>query len=92
MNQLEFFNAWSKLHGEAKISGIVKGWLTISYLLVKPLTKLKITPSILTIFGLIFWSTSLSKCSLKLGSNSAYAFFNLRWDRWQFGNPYWKSQ
>jgi len=42
------------LHGNAKISGIVKGWLTISYLLVKPLAKLKITPNILTIFGLFF--------------------------------------
>ena len=42
------------MHGNAKISGIVKGWLTISYLLVKPLAKLKITPNILTIFGLFF--------------------------------------
>lgn len=42
------------MHGNAKISGIVRGWLTISYLLVKPLAKLKITPNILTIFGLFF--------------------------------------
>ena len=54
MNQSDFFKSWSSLHGNAKISGIVKGWLTISYLLVKPLAKLKITPNILTIFGLFF--------------------------------------
>ena len=54
MNRSEFFNSWSKLHGNAKISGIVKGWLTISYVLVKPLVKLKVTPNLLTIFGLFF--------------------------------------
>ena len=54
MNQSDFFKSWSGLHGNAKINGIVKGWLTISYLLVKPLVKLKITPNILTIFGLLF--------------------------------------
>lgn len=54
MNQSDFFKSWSSLHGNAKISGIVRGWLTISYLLVKPLAKLKITPNILTIFGLFF--------------------------------------
>jgi archaetidylinositol phosphate synthase len=54
MKKADFFNSWSNLHGDAKISGVVKGWLTTSFLLVKPLAKLKITPSILTIFGLIF--------------------------------------
>ena len=54
MKQADFFKSWSQLHGNAKISGIVKGWLTISYLLVKPLAKLKITPNILSIFGLLF--------------------------------------
>ena len=54
MNRSEFFNSWSRLHGNAKISGIVKGWLTISFWLVKPLAKLRVTPNILTIFGLFF--------------------------------------
>lgn len=54
MNQSEFFKSWSQLHGNAKISGIVKGWLTISFLFVKPLAKLRVTPNILTIFGLFF--------------------------------------
>lgn len=54
MKRTEFFNLWSRLHGNAKISGIVKGWLTISFLLVKPLAKLRVTPNILTLLGLFF--------------------------------------
>ena len=49
-----FFAAWSKLHGDAQISGIVKGWLTISYYLVKPLAKLRVTPNMLSVAGLFF--------------------------------------
>ena len=49
-----FFAAWSKLHGDAQISGIVKGWLTISYYLVKPLVKLRVTPNMLSVAGLFF--------------------------------------
>ncbi|CAB4549403.1 unannotated protein [freshwater metagenome] len=54
MNQSEFFAKWSKLHGDATISGIVKGWLRISFILVKPIAKLKITPNMLSTFGLFF--------------------------------------
>jgi hypothetical protein len=54
MSQVEFFLAWSKLHGDAQITGIVKLWLKISFAVVKPLPKLKITPNSLSISGLIF--------------------------------------
>ncbi|CAB4337039.1 unannotated protein [freshwater metagenome] len=54
MNQSEFFAKWSKLHGDATISGIVKGWLRISFILVRPIAKLKITPNMLSTFGLFF--------------------------------------
>jgi len=54
MNQIDFFKAWSNLHGKAQIKGVVKGWLSISYFLVKPLAKLKVTANGLTIFGLLF--------------------------------------
>ncbi len=54
MIKANFFQAWSKLHGDAQISGIVKGWLTISYYLVRPLAKLRVTPNMLSIAGLIF--------------------------------------
>jgi len=54
MKKDEFFSIWSRLHGDANISGIVKGWLSISYVVVKPLSKARVTPNILTIFGLLF--------------------------------------
>ena len=54
MKKSEFYTSWSNLHGNAKISGFVKGWLAISYLLVRPLAKLKVTPNILTLSGLFF--------------------------------------
>lgn len=54
MLKANFFKAWSNLHGDAQISGIVKGWLNISYYLVKPLAKFKVTPNMLSITGLIF--------------------------------------
>ena len=54
MNKDEFFSIWSRLHGDANISGIVKGWLSISYVIVKPLSKARVTPNILTILGLFF--------------------------------------
>jgi archaetidylinositol phosphate synthase len=54
MNLQEFNQSWSKLHGDAQVTGIVKGWLRISYLIVKPLAKLRITPNLLTLLGLFF--------------------------------------
>jgi phosphatidylglycerophosphate synthase len=49
----EFFATWSKLHGDAKIEGIVKAWLQISFAVVKPLAKLKVTPNLLTFAGVV---------------------------------------
>lgn len=54
MTKNEFFLAWSKLHGDAKVSGIVKGWLSISFPVSKALAKIRVTPNALTILGLVF--------------------------------------
>lgn len=54
MSREEFFSTWSDLHGNAKISGIVKAWLSISYLIVRLISRVRITPNILTMFGLFF--------------------------------------
>ena len=54
MTKDEFFLAWSKLHGDAKVSGIVKGWLSISFTFSKALAKIRVTPNALTILGLVF--------------------------------------
>lgn len=42
------------MHGDAPVNGIVKAWLNISYVITKPLSKVGITPNLLTISGLIF--------------------------------------
>lgn len=54
MNKSEFLSTWSKIHGDAQVTGIVKGWLKISYLITKLLAKIRISPNGLTIFGLVF--------------------------------------
>lgn len=54
MTKNEFYLAWSKLHGDAKIAGIVKGWLIISFSTSKALARIRITPNALTILGLVF--------------------------------------
>ena len=54
MTKNEFYFAWSKLHGDAKIAGIVKGWLSISFPTSKALVRIRITPNALTILGLVF--------------------------------------
>ena len=54
MTKDEFLLAWSKLHGDAKVSGIVKGWLSISFTVSKALAKMRVTPNALTILGLVF--------------------------------------
>lgn len=54
MNKSDFLSTWSKIHGDAQVTGIVKGWLNISYLITKLLAKIRISPNGLTIFGLVF--------------------------------------
>jgi hypothetical protein len=54
MDKNEFLDTWSALHGGAKIEGIVKAWLAISFAIVKPLARIKVTPNILTLGGLLF--------------------------------------
>jgi archaetidylinositol phosphate synthase len=54
MKRPEFFSIWSSSHGGAEITGIVKGWLVISYFLVKPLKVFRISPNLITFGGLFF--------------------------------------
>jgi archaetidylinositol phosphate synthase len=52
VDKKEFFATWSNLHGGAKIEGIVKTWLQISYATAKFFAKLRVTPNLLTFAGL----------------------------------------
>ena len=54
MKKSEFNSTWSDLHGGAEINGVVKTWLAISFASAKFLSKLHITPNILTLLGVLF--------------------------------------
>ena len=53
MERSQFYARWSALHGDTPATGIVKGWLTISYSLMRPFVVLKVSPHLITIFGVI---------------------------------------
>jgi CDP-diacylglycerol--glycerol-3-phosphate 3-phosphatidyltransferase len=54
MKKSEFNSTWSELHGGAEIKGVVKAWLAISFSSAKFLSKLHITPNVLTLLGVLF--------------------------------------
>ncbi len=54
MKKEEFNSIWSDLHGGAEIKGIVKVWLAISFASAKALSKVRVTPNILTLLGIVF--------------------------------------
>ncbi|MEI6216178.1 MAG: CDP-alcohol phosphatidyltransferase family protein [Actinomycetes bacterium] len=54
MERAEFYEKWSALHGNVPVTGIVKGWLGISYAISKLLNKARISPNVITIGGLVF--------------------------------------
>jgi CDP-diacylglycerol--glycerol-3-phosphate 3-phosphatidyltransferase len=59
MKREEFFSTWSHLHLGAQVSGIVKGWLTISFAIARVLHFLRVTPNLLTLGGILFAAAAL---------------------------------
>lgn len=53
MDYQEFSRLWSSGHGNASTHGLVGAWLQISYRLAKVCTAARITPNLLTFFGVI---------------------------------------
>ncbi len=53
MNREIYFERWSALHGGADVTGIVKGWLVISFFVSRPLVKLKVSPNFLSLLGVV---------------------------------------
>lgn len=60
MKKSDYFANWSKLHGGAKISGVVKGWLSISFTVCNFLRSAKITPNFLSFLSLVLASGYLA--------------------------------
>jgi phosphatidylglycerophosphate synthase len=53
LSKQEFKAKWSSLHSDAKTNGIVGAWLNISYRFGLVCTLLRISPNVLTLFGLL---------------------------------------
>ena len=53
MKREAYFDTWSKLHGGVKVTGIVKVWLSSSFVLSKPFVRIKISPNWISLIGVI---------------------------------------
>ena len=53
MDKGQFFAEWSKIHGNARVSGIVKAWLTISFWVTRPLALLRVSPNFLSVASIL---------------------------------------
>lgn len=53
MDKGQFFAEWSKIHGNARVSGIVKAWLSISFWVTRPLALLKVSPNFLSVASIL---------------------------------------
>ena len=53
MKEQQFKERWSELHGGVEIQGVIAGWLRISYFIARLLAFFRITPNIVTTFGLV---------------------------------------
>lgn len=53
MNFEEFAAQWSELHGGAPIGGVTGWWLSHSYKAARIASKLRITPNLITVFGVL---------------------------------------
>ena len=52
MNEREFKERWSHLHGGADTEGVVGGWLSFSYQAARVCAALRISPNFITLLGL----------------------------------------
>jgi CDP-diacylglycerol--glycerol-3-phosphate 3-phosphatidyltransferase len=94
ISKKDFYRRWSELHSNAQISGIVHGWLAISYRLALIATLLRISPNILTFLGLAsaigtaviptsYWAIFLVVISLIFdGIDGSVAIFQGRESAW----------
>ncbi len=71
LSKEEFRAKWSSLHSDAETTGIVGGWLNISYRFGLICTLLRISPNSLTLFGL------LSAVATAFTAHSVWAIFFL---------------
>ena len=90
----QFREKWSELHNSAPTTGIVGGWLAISYRFGLLCTLLRVTPNVLTMLGLLsaigvalsaqsIWAIALIVISLFFdGIDGSVAIFQNRTTNW----------
>ena len=50
----DFLTRWEQLHGNVKATGVVLGWLRISFRIARALTAARLTPNLITAAGVLF--------------------------------------
>ena len=66
MDRATYFAQWSTLHGGARPTGVVGGWLTLVHAVARPLVRLRVPPDVVTLLGLLIalsapWLASLGR-------------------------------
>jgi phosphatidylglycerophosphate synthase len=61
MTLREFYLEWSKAHGGANVTGIVRVWLSISFWITRPLSLLRISPNLLSVASVFAGSAFIWK-------------------------------
>jgi phosphatidylglycerophosphate synthase len=67
MDRDTYLQQWSTLHGGARPTGIVGGWLRIVHAVAWPLTRLRVSPGAVTILGLLIACSAPLLASLGRG-------------------------
>lgn len=53
MDRATYLRQWSTLHGGARPTGVVGGWLTVVHVLAQPLARWRVPPDAVTLMGLL---------------------------------------
>lgn len=53
MDRAAYLEQWSHLHGGARPTGVVGGWLRVVHAVARPLARLRVPPDLVTLLGLV---------------------------------------
>jgi archaetidylinositol phosphate synthase len=96
-SRAEYLERWSQLHGQARPHGVVRGWLWVAYHLAYPFARMRFSPDLISIFGVlaavgalnlaradrVFWAAGIVVASLIFdGLDGAVAVLRRRESSW----------
>jgi CDP-diacylglycerol--glycerol-3-phosphate 3-phosphatidyltransferase len=53
MDRADYLDQWSVLHGGARPTGVVGGWLRVVHAVASPFVRLRVPPDVVTLLGLV---------------------------------------